>query len=240
MRTAFLAALTLASASAFAPVSQYPASISKTSLLATKDGDRSVVDTARRQVLEKTLAAGAAFLAAPQLANAEAISKDAWAVSIQDSTNSLSTSLGHAFTVIDGLNTQARRLGSSPDPAHPLAVLDGMNAQARRLTSDLDKSVGILNTIRNQAKDIAIADEEFRDIMGSVAHSTSVLDGLVTQSKRLVAASSPGGSSTYQMEHMLSVLDGLNAQARRLNINETFSLLDELIANAEKQAATQV
>ena len=63
-----------------------------------------------------------------------------------------------------------------------------------------------------------------------------MLDGMVKQSRRLVAASSAGGSADDQIVYLLSVLDGLNAQARRLDVTETFGVLDELNAKAQKQS----
>ncbi|KAL7531841.1 hypothetical protein ACHAWF_003935, partial [Thalassiosira exigua] len=140
-----------------------------------------------------------------------------------------------ALLVVDGLNAQACRLGSSPHPAHPVAVLDGMRAQARRLTRDLDRSREVLDEIKSQADDITIADEKYRLVSGDVAHASSVLDGLVAQSKRLEGAASSGGGSAAtddQIIYMLSVLDGLNAQVRRLDMGETFGVLDELNAKA--------
>ncbi|KAL7460117.1 hypothetical protein ACHAXS_000582 [Conticribra weissflogii] len=234
MKTAFFLILATPPTTAFAPVSHSSTKGLSIPLHAASDGS-SDITVSRRFVLEKSLAAGVAFLAQPQLVNAEGITTGSWASSIQESTQLLSQSLGHALSVIDGMNMQAKRLGSSSSPAHPIAVLDGMNAQARRLIVDLDCSIGVLNKIKSQAKYIANSEEELSDVVGSVSHAASVLDGLLSQSKRLVAASSTGGSSDEQIVHMLSVLDGLNAQARRINVNETFNLLDELNAKAEKE-----
>mmetsp|Transcript_4474 Transcript_4474/g.9914 ORF Transcript_4474/g.9914 Transcript_4474/m.9914 type:complete len:259 (+) Transcript_4474:128-904(+) len=234
MKIAFLLFLSTPSTTAFAPALHSSTTGISIPLFAASDGSPEVT-VSRRSVLEKSLAAGVAFLAKPQLVNAEAVARDSWASSIQESTQLLSQSLGHALSVIDGMNMQAKRLGTSSSPAHPIAVLDGMNAQARRLIVDLDNSIGVLNTIKSQAKYIANSEEELSDVVGSVSHAASVLDGLLSQSKRLIAASSTGGSSDEQIVHMLSVLDGLNAQARRINANETFNLLDELNAKAEKE-----
>lgn len=223
-----LLAITLASASAFAPspIAQSITPSSQTALHAT---------SSRRQLLQNTLAtasSAAAFLTLPSLANAADAAS--YATAIETSTNALSQSLGHAILAIDGMNAQARRLGSSPHPSHPIAVLDGMNAQARRLTRDLDQSLDLLATIKTQAKDITISDESFRLVVGDVAHASSVLDGMVAQSKRLEGASSLGGSASTddQIIYMLGVLDGLNAQVRRLDMGETFGVLDELNAKA--------
>jgi len=235
IKNAFLIAITVASADAFAPSPRYSEVLSQTTLRAINNNENDIIDFSRRQILEKTFAVGAAFLTAPQIASADPLTTDAWALSIQASTHSLSQSLGHALIVIDGLNAQAKRLGSSPHPAHPIAVLDGMNAQARRLTSDLDRSAVVLNTIKDQARQLTPSDESFRTLVGDIAHASSVLDGLVAQSRRLVSASSSGGSTDDQIVYMLSVLDGLNAQARRLDVSETFSLLDELNAKAARQ-----
>ena len=217
-----LLAITLATASAFAPTP---------TVLPTAPSSQTSLHATRRQLLQQTLTAGA-FLAVPSFANAA--DANSYATAIEKSTSALSQSLGHAISIIDGLNAQANRLGSSPHPAHPIAVLDGMNAQARRLTHDLSSSLDILITVKDQANDITISDETFRLVMGDVAHATSVLDGLVAQSKRLEGASSLGGkgSTDDQIIYMLSVLDGLNAQVRRLDIEETFGVLDELNAKA--------
>ena len=234
MKTIILA-IALSSASAFAPSSPHalidPWSRLETSLHAT---------TSRRQLIENTLASGATATLAltssfPSLASAADAAS--YATSIEKSTNALSQSLGHAVIVIDGMNAQARRLGSSPQPSHPIAVLDGMNAQARRLTRDLDRSLDVLNDIKSQARDITISDESFRLVVGDVAHASSVLDGMVAQSKRLEGALSSGGSAGTtddQIIYMLSVLDGLNAQVRRLDMEETFGVLDELNAKAAR------
>lgn len=229
----FLLAIAVASASAFAPspITQIIAP-SQTALQAT---------SSRRQLLQNTLASAtsaSAFLALsssfPTLANAADAAS--YATTIEQSTNALSQSLGHAIIAIDGINAQARRLGSSPHPAHPIAVLEGMNAQARRLTRDLDKSLALLNDIKGQAKDITISDESYRLVVGDVAHASSVLDGMVAQSKRFEGASGAGGgaSTDDQIIYMLSVLDGLNAQVRRLDMEETFGVLDELNGKAAR------
>ena len=228
---ATILAIALASASAFAPspilTRTAKSSRTESALQAT---------TSRRQLLENLVVGSTASLTllSPSIANAA--DATSYATSIERSTNALSQSLGHAITVIDGMNAQANRLGSSPHPAHPIAVLDGMNAQARRLTRDLDKSLDVLADIKSQAKDITISDESFRMIVGDVAHASSVLDGLVAQSKRLEGASSAGGSASTddQIIYMLSVLDGLNAQVRRLDMEETFGVLDELNAKAAR------
>mmetsp|Transcript_6573 Transcript_6573/g.14862 ORF Transcript_6573/g.14862 Transcript_6573/m.14862 type:complete len:235 (+) Transcript_6573:146-850(+) len=222
----FILAITLASASAFAPSPiTHTVAPSQTALNAA---------TSRRQLLQNTIASAtsaSAFLAltsSPTLANAADAAS--YATTIEQSTNALSQSLGHAIIAIDGINAQARRLGSSPHPAHPIAVLEGMNAQARRLTRDLDNSLALLDDIKGQAKDITISDESYRLVVGDVAHASSVLDGMVAQSKRFEGASSAGGgaSTDDQIIYMLSVLDGLNAQVRRLDMEETFGVLDEL------------
>lgn len=224
----FLVAITLASASAFAPAPTTQAPTSTTALNAVNH---------RRQLLQNSLGVAAStFLAFPNLASAT--DATSYATSIERSTNALSESLGHAILVIDGMNAQAGRLGSSPHPAHPLAVLDGMNAQAKRLTRDLNSSLDLIATIKDQAKDITISDESYRLVVGDVSHATSVLDGLVAQSKRLEGASASNGGSVGntddQIIYMLSVLDGLNAQVRRLDMGETFGVLDELNAKAAR------
>jgi len=221
----FLLALTVASASAFAP-SPITITPSETALHAT---------SSRRQLLQNTLATATtyAFLALSSPANA-ATDAGAYATTIEQSTNALSQSLGRAIIVIDGINAQARRLGSSPHPAHPIAVLEGMTAQARRLTRDLDTSLALLNDIEDQAKDITISDEAYRLVVGDVAHASSVLDGMVAQSRRFEGASSNSASTEDQLIFMLGVLDGLNAQVRRLDMGETFGVLDELNGKAAR------
>lgn len=234
---AFILALTLASASAFAPC---PTSHNSVNYQTVLHATSSPSNTSRRQLLQNTLSvvSSACFLGTtPTIANAA--DTTAYVTSIEQSTNALSQSLGHALLVIDGLNAQAKRLGSSPHPAHPIAVLDGMNAQAKRLTRDLDTSLSVLDTIKSQAKEITIADEKFDLIVGNVAHASSVLDGMVTQSKRLENASVAysGGSvanTDDQIIYMLSVLDGLNAQVRRLDEEQTFGVLDEINAKAAR------
>ena len=233
---AFIIALTLATASAFAPCPTNLNSINyQTALHATSS------KTNRRQLLQNTMSvvSSACFLGTTPTLAANAADTTTYVTSIEQSTNALSQSLGHAILVIDGLNAQAKRLGSSPHPAHPIAVLDGMNAQAKRLTRDLDTSLSVLDTIKSQAKEITIADEKFDLIVGNVAHASSVLDGMVTQSKRLENASVAysGGSvanTDDQIIYMLSVLDGLNAQVRRLDEEQTFGVLDEINAKAAR------
>mmetsp|Transcript_40026 Transcript_40026/g.85215 ORF Transcript_40026/g.85215 Transcript_40026/m.85215 type:complete len:239 (-) Transcript_40026:474-1190(-) len=219
----------LASASAFAPSPIAPSiPPSQTTALYATTGSR-------RELLQNGLAAFSflALGAAPSLANA-ATDAASYAASVERSTNALSRTLGHAVLVVDGMNAQARRLGSSRHPAHPVAVLEGMGAQARRLTRDLDESLSLLDEIKGQAKDITINDEKFSLVVGSVAHASSVLDGMAAQSKRLEGALSLGGSANTddQIIYMLSILDGLNAQVRRLDMGETFGVLDELNAKA--------
>jgi len=228
-------------AHAFAP-SASTTTIS-TALHATTQNNNNNVGggTSRRQLFQTTISTlvGSTILI-PQFANAEdASSIDDYAQSIEKSTQLLSQSLGHALSSIDGLNAQARRLGSSPTsgPTHSIAVLDGMNAQAKRLIKDLSTSEEILATIKSQAKQITISDESYRQITYDVSHATSVLDGLMAQSKRLVSASKAnenGYTSDDQIIYLLSVLDGLNAQVRRLDGEDTFKILDELNAKAAK------
>ncbi|KAL9188924.1 hypothetical protein ACHAXT_011414 [Thalassiosira profunda] len=222
------AAAALAPSAAFVPPAR-PAAPSSTALDATSRGSR-------RDLLQSAVGAASSaigFLALPTAASADAAS---YAATVEASTNALSQSLGHALLVVDGMNAQAQRLGSSPHPAHPIAVLEGMHAQARRLTRDLDESLGVLDAIKTQAKDITIEDEKYRLVVGDVSHAASVLDGMVAQSKRLEGASSLGGgvSTDDQIIYMLSILDGLNAQVRRLDVGETFGVLDELNAKAAR------
>mmetsp|Transcript_26561 Transcript_26561/g.45336 ORF Transcript_26561/g.45336 Transcript_26561/m.45336 type:complete len:229 (+) Transcript_26561:61-747(+) len=217
-------ASTLASASAFASIGA--STKSNTALHAT---------TNRRQLLQNLAGATGATFLAPTLANAGDAAS--YATTIEAQSNALSQSLGHALLAIDGMNAQARRLGSSPHPAHPIAVLDGMAAQAKRLTRDLEGSLALLGDISSQATEITISDESYSLVTGNVAHAASVLDGMVAQSKRLEGASSRGGSigsTDDQIIYMLSVLDGLNAQVRRLDMDETFGVLDELNAKAAR------
>lgn len=232
----FLLALLLASASAFAPSpTNFASSLSSSSKrLQTAIHATS---SSRRELLQNTLTG--AFLASlsPSLVNAADTAT--YVTSIEQSTTLLSQSLGHAVLVIDGLNQQARRLGSSPNPAHPISVLDGMHAQAKRLTSDLDKSKNVLDLVKSQAKEIVLSDESLGisdDVIGGVAHASSVLDGMVTQSKRLEGASARGGSAYVDDEiiYMLSILDGLNAQVRRLDEEKTFGILDEINGKAAR------
>ena len=271
----FLSLLTLASsAHAFSAPSFIrsssnapSSSISSSALHATTADENNGGGGSRRQLLQTTISAVAAnFLLPPQFASAAAVSSSAssasssssssasslssvddYAATIEQSTQLLSQRLGHALSVIDGLNTQAQRLGSSATPAtHNIAILEGMDSQARRLILDLSTSQEILSTIKSQAKQITISDENFASISGSVAHATSVLDGLMSQSKRLVSATTKANESNgyYTTEdriiYMLSVLDGLNAQVRRLDKGknyggeDVFKILDELNAKAAK------
>jgi hypothetical protein len=254
MMKPFLSALILLAASAadaFAPssVSSSAQTSTITALHATtQNNNRNVGGTSsRRQLFQSTFSTvvgSASTILLPQLANAAAAdtSVEDYARSIEQSTQLLSQKLGHALSVIDGLNAQARRLGSSSTPntpTHSIAILDGMNSQAKRLISDLSTSEEILSTIKSQAKSITVSDETFREISGDVAHATSVLDGLMTQSKRLVSASTAdqrGYSTDEQIVYMLSVLDGLNAQVRRMDGKgeDMFKILDELNAKAAK------
>jgi len=165
------------------------------------------------------------------------LTQESYAVSIRQSTSALSTQLGHAFLVVDGLNSQARRLSASSHPTHGLAVLEGMNNQAKRLQDDLTGASALYKTIIEQAKQIIVPEESFQSTVAGVTHACSVLDGIIVQSKRLVTASSVAAgsySTDDQIMYMLSVLDGLNAQVKRLNVKETFGLLDELNSKAEE------
>ena len=152
----FIIATILSSAFAFAP-SRLPTNCaSQTALHATID---------RRQLLN----ASASFLALSSFPNAA--DATSYATSIEQSTNLLSQSLGHAILVIDGMNNQAKRLGSSPSPSHPIAVLDGLHAQAKRLTHDLDTSKSVLESIKDQAKEITIDDEKLGIVGVTIAHT---------------------------------------------------------------------
>jgi hypothetical protein len=245
----FLSALILlvaSAADAFAPSVSLSAQMSTiTALHATTQNNQNVGGgtSSRRQLFQSTFTTVASTILLPQLANAATdTSVEDYAKAIEQSTQLLSQKLGHALSVIDGLNAQARRLGSSSTPntpTHSIAVLDGMNSQAKRLISDLSTSEEILSTIKSQAKSITVSDETFREISGDVAHATSVLDGLMAQSKRLVSASTAdqrGYSTDEQIVYMLSVLDGLNAQVRRMDGRgeDMFKILDELNAKAAK------
>jgi hypothetical protein len=249
MMKSFLSALILLAAStadAFAPpsVSSSAQMSTITALHATTQNNQNVGGTSsRRQLFQLAFTTVASTILLPQLANAATdTSVEDYARAIEQSTQLLSQKLGHALSVIDGLNAQARRLGSSSTPntpTHSIAILDGMNSQAKRLISDLSTSEEILSTIKSQAKSITVSDETFREISGDVAHATSVLDGLMTQSKRLVSASTAdqrGYSTDEQIVYMLSVLDGLNAQVRRMDGKgeDMFKILDELNAKAAK------
>lgn len=241
-------ALALASASAFAPTPITiieTVSTSQTVLRATLPEAASSVaaTTSRRQLFQTSANAAAAITfstTTPTIANAA--DNLSYFTTIEKSTNALSDSLGHAVIVIDGLNAQASRLGSSPHPAHPIAVLDGMHAQARRLTRDITRSRTVLDTIQSQAKEITRADENYKNASSKVSHAASVLDGILAQSIRLEGASSWGGSEVAatngstdeQIIYMLSVLDGLNAQVKRLNLEETLGALDEMNARAAR------
>ena len=245
----FLSALILLAAStadAFAPSSvSLSAQMSTITALhaTTQNNNQNVGGTSsRRQLFQSTFSTVASTILLPQLANAATDASVDYARAIEQSTQLLSQKLGHALSVIDGLNAQARRLGSSSTPntpTHSIAILDGMNTQAKRLISDLSTSEEILSTIKSQAKSITVSDETFREISGDVAHATSVLDGLMAQSKRLVSASTAdqrGYSTDEQIVYMLSVLDGLNAQVRRMDGKgeDMFKILDELNAKAAK------
>ena len=241
--------LVASTADAFAPPSvSWSAQTSIiTALHATTQNNQNVVGgtSSRRQLFQSTFSTVASTILITQLANAADTSVEDYAKAIEQSTQLLSQKLGHALSVIDGLNAQARRLGSSSTPntpTHSIAVLDGMNSQAKRLIYDLSTSEEILSTIKSQAKSITVSDETFREISGDVAHATSVLDGLMAQSKRLVSASTAdqrGYSTDEQIVYMLSVLDGLNAQVRRMDSTrgggeDMFKILDELNAKAAK------
>ncbi|KAL3798246.1 hypothetical protein HJC23_000160 [Cyclotella cryptica] len=167
------------------------------------------------------------------------LTQESYALSIRQSTSALSTQLGHAFLVVDGLNSQARRLSASSHPAHGLAVLEGMNTQAKRLQDDLTGASALYKTIIEQSRKIIVPEESFQSTVAGVTHASSVLDGIIVHSKRLVAASSVAAgsySTDDQIMYMLSVLDGLNTQVKRLNVKETFGLLDELNSQAVDMA----
>ena len=241
-------AIALASASAFAPTSITIVERISTSLRATPSETVVTATTSRRLLLQKSanaLVSTAAAVIAPTVAYAadDNNSNISYFTTIEKSTNALSNSLGHAVIVIDGLNAQASRLGSSPHPAHPIAVLDGMHAQARRLTRDISQSRSVLDSIQNQAKEITRADVNYQNASQKVSHAASVLDGILAQSLRLEGASSWGGgevaatsssNTDEQIIYMLSVLDGLNAQVKRLNLEETLGALDEMNARAAR------
>lgn len=167
------------------------------------------------------------------------LTTDAWVVAIQPSTIALSDSLGHVLLAIEGLNNQANRIGSSPDPAHSLAVLDGMSAQARRLVSDLDRGSSVLDTLKSQSRDLTPPDDDFEVLVKAMTNASSVFDGLLSQSKRLASASASTGSARSRMTYMLSVLDGLNAQTRRMDVQNTILMLDALNAKAVKAQQQQ-
>lgn len=203
------------------------ASSSSTAVSSTAVKDKEVVKVAQAP----TSAPAPAVVQTP--APPKPLTQESYAKSIQQSTSALSTQLGHAFLVVDGLNTQARRLSSSTYPDHGLAVLEGMNVQAKRLQDDLTSASALYKTIIGQAKLISVPEESFEKTVAGVTRASSVLDGVLVQSKRLVAASS-AGSTDDQIMYMLSVLDGLNTQVKRLNVKETFGLLDKLNSQAEK------
>ena len=175
-----------------------------------------------------------AVLSPPQ--ETKTLSKESYALSIRKSTYALSTQLGHALLVVDGLNTQARRLSSSTYPDHGVAVLEGMNVQAKRLENDLTTASDLYKTIIGEARKISIAEDSFEKTVAGVTRASSFLDGVLVQSKRLVTASSVArdASTDEQITYMLSILDGLNTQAKRLNVKDTFGLLDQLNSQAEK------
>jgi hypothetical protein len=164
------------------------------------------------------------------------LTKESYALSIQQSTSALTTKLSHAFLVVDGLNTQARRLSTSSGSDHRVAVLEGMNTQTKRLQEDLTSASDLYKLIIGQAKLITVPEESFETTVAEVTRASSVLDGLLVQSKRLVTASkvAAGGSTDDQIMYMLSVLDGLNTQVKRLNVKQTFGMLDKLNSQAAK------
>jgi hypothetical protein len=164
------------------------------------------------------------------------LTKESYALSIQQSTSALTTKLSHAFLVVDGLNTQARRLSTSSGFDHRVAVLEGMNTQTKRLQEDLTSASDLYKLIIGQAKLITVPEESFETTVAEVTRASSVLDGLLVQSKRLVTASkvAAGGSTDDQIMYMLSVLDGLNTQVKRLNVKQTFGMLDKLNSQAAK------
>ncbi len=249
-------AIALASASAFVPSSigiiENIATSQQSALRATKLETAEAAITSRRQLFQKaanaflSTAGAVALTSTPAVANDVDYNNISYYTTIEKSTNALSDSLGHAVIVIDGLNAQASRLGSSPHPAHPIAVLDGMHAQARRLTRDISQSRNVLDSIQNQAREITRADENYQNASQKVSHAASVLDGILAQSLRLEGASSWGGGEVIttgggnsgntddQIIYMLSVLDGLNAQVKRLNLEETLGALDEINARAAR------
>ena len=155
----FIIATILSSAFAFAPSRPATDCPSQTALYATSN---------RRQLIQNT---ASSFLALSFPALTNAADATSYATSIEQSTNLLSQSLGHAILVIDGMNNQAKRLGSSPSPAHPIAVLDGLHAQAKRLTHDLDTSKSVLESIKDQAKEITINDEKLGIVGTTIAHT---------------------------------------------------------------------
>lgn len=129
----FIFATILSSAFAFVPSRPTTICPSQSALHAT---------SSRRQLIQNASVFLTALSSFPTLTNAS--DATSYATTIEQSTNLLSQSLGHAILVIDGMNNQAKRLGSSPSPAHPIAVLDGLHAQAKRLTHDLDTSKSVL------------------------------------------------------------------------------------------------
>jgi len=157
----FIIATILSSAFAFAPSRPATDCASQTALHAES--------STRRQLLIQHTASFLALSFFPTSTNAA--DATSYATSIEQSTNLLSQSLGHAILVIDGMNNQAKRLGSSPSPSHPIAVLDGLHAQAKRLTHDLDTSKYVLESIKDQAKEITINDEKLGMVGVTIAHT---------------------------------------------------------------------
>ena len=158
MRSVIIATV-LSSAFAFAP-----------SRPATNYQSQTALHATRRQLLKNTASSLLALSSFPTLTT-NAADATSYATSIEQSTNLLSQSLGHAILVIDGMNNQAKRLGSSPSPSHPIAVLDGLHAQAKRLTHDLDTSKSVLESIKDQAKEITINDEKLGIVGTTIAHT---------------------------------------------------------------------
>ena len=156
----FIIATILSSAFAFAPSRPATDCPSQTALHATLN---------RRKLIQNGASAFLALSSFPTLTNAA--DATSYATSIEQSTNLLSQSLGHAILVIDGMNNQAKRLGSSPSPSHPIAVLDGLHAQAKRLTHDLDTSKSVLESIKDQSKEITINDEKLGMVGVTIAHT---------------------------------------------------------------------
>jgi hypothetical protein len=183
-------------------------------------------------------------------------SSPSYVSSIGDSATVLSQYLGHAISVIDGLNAQANRLSSSSysysssASAHNVAVLEGMSTQSSRLVRDLDNCAIVLERIiKDDGYDITSGypNDKLSILARNVSHASSVLDGLVVQGRRLERAINDASSSSGVMVggkkdtddeivYLLGVLDGLNAQVERLDVDTTFGVLDEVVAEATRGA----